>query len=111
MQFNIGDRVVLRKSALSTPYIANRLSYTNMYEGKRGVVIAIAETGKYAVQFDDIVFTRPNGIISSHDNACHGRGKQQHCWYIKGVDLIEERLWNRIQSSCNPDENLLLLLL
>ena len=82
-KFNIGDRVSLREEALSLSYIACRSFYTNMYAGKKGKVIGYtSETNKVAVEFDDIVFTRPDGRVSSHDNGCHGKGKKRFCWYI-----------------------------
>ena len=81
-RLKIGDRVALAESALSIGYIRARSFYTNMYEGKLGTVIRIAGTGKIGVQFDDIVFTRPQGIKSSHDNGCHGAGRERYCWYI-----------------------------
>lgn len=91
-KFNIGDRVSLREEALSLSYIAGKSFYTNMYAGKKGKVIGYTtETHKVAVEFDDIVFTRPYGVVSSHDNGCHGRGKQRFCWYIteECLDLEE----------------------
>lgn len=81
MVFKIGDRVSLKKSALSISYIVGRHWYTNMYEGKQGKVIAI--TGdKLGIEFDDIVFTNHKDRQSSHDNGCHGRGKLHYSWYI-----------------------------
>jgi hypothetical protein len=81
--YKVGDRVALEKSALSLPYISSREFYTNMYEGKKGTVIGYTGNGsKVAIQFDDVVFTRPDNQISSHDNGCHGKGKRKYSWYI-----------------------------
>jgi hypothetical protein len=81
MRYQVGDRVSLKKSALSLSYVVCRGFYTNMYEGKTGTVIGFAEsTGKLAIEFDDIVFI--GGQRSSHDNGCHGKGKLHYCWYI-----------------------------
>ena len=103
--FEIGSRVSLSREALNISYIKGRHFYTNMYEGKKGKVIGFtADNTKLAIEFDDIVFTRPDGRESSHDNGCHGRGKKHYCWYIppEFVDLIEE--------DTNDDSDLLLLL-
>ena len=91
--FGIGSRVSLAAEALNLSYIKGRSFYTNMYEGKKGKVIGFtADLSKLAIEFDDVVFTRPNGQTSSHDNGCHGKGKKQYCWYIPPnlVDLLEE---------------------
>ena len=113
MSLQINDRVSLKESALSLSYIAGRRWYTNMYEGKQGKVIGFTANGeKLAIQFDDIVFTRPDGKISSHDNGCHGRGKKGFCWYIPAEHLNTIGTcigfdWDLL----SPDsENLLLLL-
>ena len=103
--FEIGSRVSLSREALNISYIKGRHFYTNMYEGKKGKVIGLtADSSKLAIEFDDIVFTRPDGRESSHDNGCHGRGKKHYCWYIphEFVDLIKEDTDN--------DSDLLLLL-
>jgi hypothetical protein len=81
-KYGIGDRVSLDKRALSISYIQARQFYTNMYEGKSGTILGYSETGKAAVEFDDIVFTRPENKISSHDHGCHGKGKRKYSWYI-----------------------------
>jgi len=87
--FNIGDRVSLNEEALFLGYIASRKFYTNMYAGKKGTIIGFTQDlNKIAVEFDDIVFTRPDGKVSSHDNGCHGRGKQRFCWYIP-IDYLD----------------------
>ena len=98
--YKVGDRVALKKGALSLPYISSREFYTNMYEGKKGTVIGFTGGGNYtpishkvAIQFDDVVFTRPDGQVSSHDNGCHGKGKIKYSWYIPAVyikPLIED---------------------
>lgn len=91
--FGIGSRVSLAAEALNLSYIKGRSFYTNMYEGKKGKVIGFtADLTKLAIEFDDVVFTRPNGQTSSHDNGCHGKGKKHYCWYIPPnlVDLIGE---------------------
>ena len=103
--YEIGSRVSLSREALNISYIKGRHFYTNMYEGKKGKVIGLtADSSKLAIEFDDIVFTKPNGRDSSHNNGCHGRGKKDYCWYIPSeyVDLIEE--------DTNDDSDLLLLL-
>ncbi len=104
MEYAIGDRVSLKKEALSLSYVMSRKSYTNMYEGKKGTVIGYSSTGKVAVQFDDIVFDKAISediqIISSHDNGCHGKGKIHYCWYVPDVFL----------SPLNDNFELLLLL-
>ncbi len=92
--YNVGDRVRLNSRALSASYIAGRRFYTHMYEGKTGTVICVtADGGKLGVEFDDVVFTMPEGQRSSHDNGCHGRGKDHYCWYIfpEGLEPIEEQ--------------------
>lgn len=101
----LNDRVSLKKEALSLSYVVGRRFYTNMYEGKTGKVIGFTDSGKIAIQFDDIVFTRPDGIRSSHDNGCHGRGRIGYCWYIPSycLELISEE-------NTTIDNNLLLLL-
>lgn len=81
MKFDKGERVSLKKGALSVSYIACRSFYTNMYEGKKGKVLGYSETGKVAVEFEDIVFT-DRSRRSSHDNGCHNKGKIHFCWYI-----------------------------
>ena len=108
MTFKVGDRVSLKKSALSISYIAGRHWYTNMYEGKQGKIIGFtANTGyngtsnKVAIEFDDVVFTRPDGKKSSHDNGCHGKGRVQYCWYIP-AECIES-------AEISEDDMLLLL--
>jgi hypothetical protein len=98
--YKVGDRVALEKGALSLSYIAGRQFYTNMYEGKKGTVIGFTGgdncasiSNKVAIQFDDVVFTRPDGQISSHDNGCHGKGKRKYSWYVPGAfikPLVEE---------------------
>lgn len=106
MNFKIGDRVSLRKEALSLSYIAARSWYTDMSEGKTGRVIGFtqANTGKpmkLAIEFDTRVFTSKEKR-SKHDNGCHNRGKLHYCWYIppECVDILSEV----------PIESLLLLL-
>ena len=98
--YKVGDRVALEKGALSLSYIKSREFYTNMYEGKKGTVIGFTGRDTYeplstkvAIQFDDVVFTRPDGQISSHDNGCHGKGKRKYSWYIPEAfikPLVEE---------------------
>jgi len=103
--FEIGSRVSLTAEALNLSYIKGRSFYTNMYQGKKGMIIGYtADLTKLAIQFDDVVFTKPNGQDSSHNNGCHGKGKKDYCWYIPPnlVDLIEE------EGTTDPD--LLLLL-
>jgi hypothetical protein len=79
----IGDRVSLTKEALSLSYVKGRHWYTDVYEGKTGTIIGYtADCSKLAIQFDEKIFTRPNGQISSHDNGCHGKGKRQYSWYF-----------------------------
>jgi hypothetical protein len=94
----IGSRVSLKKETLDLSYLKGRHWYTNMYEGKKGRVIGFTAENSYAplsnkvaIEFDDVVFTRPDGQISSHDNGCHGKGKKQYCWYIPAscLNLIE----------------------
>jgi hypothetical protein len=100
-EYKVGDRVKLKKLALSISYIAGRHFYTNMYEGKTGTVIGYTqETGKLAIEFDDIVFTSTERK-SSHNNGCHGRGKIDYCWYLPAEERFLEV----------EDNNLLLLLL
>jgi hypothetical protein len=82
MLYKAGDRVRLNSLALSLSYIVSRNSYTNMYEGKLGTVLGYAATGKVAIEFDDIVFTKYTQMLSSHDNGCHGKGKLHYCWYL-----------------------------
>lgn len=89
----IGDRVSLTEDALSLPYVKGRRWYTDVYAGKKGTIIGFtANSSKLAIEFDEIIFTRPDGKISSHDNGCHGRGKSKYCWYIplSCVTLINE---------------------
>lgn len=100
--FKIGDRVSLRESALSLPYVIGRRTYTNMYAGKTGTIIGVtADRSKLAIEFDDVVFTNHTDRWSTHDNGCHGKGKLHYCWYIPFgcLDIIED----------NTDELLLLL--
>jgi hypothetical protein len=107
--FEIGSRVSLKAEALNLSYIAGRRWYTNMYEGKQGKVIGFtANNTKLAIQFDDVVFTRPDGQISSHDNGCHGKGKKGFCWYVPAEYLDLEGFNSNTLSTNN--ENLLLLL-
>lgn len=85
----IGMRIKLNANINSVPYIVSRSWYTNMYIGKRGTIIGFADTGKIAIQFDDIVFTKYKEKMSSHDNGCHGKGKLHYCWYIP-LSCIEQ---------------------
>ena len=89
MKFNVNDRVSLKKGALSLSYIASRAFYTNMYENKKGRVLGYSQSGKVAVEFDDIVFTDTNRL-SSHNNGCHNAGKLHYCWYIPEEYLASE---------------------
>lgn len=103
-RYEKGDRVSLKQEALSLSYIAGRLTYTNMYEGKVGTVLGYSQTGKVAVEFDDLAFTTPGGIRSSHDNGCHGKGRVGYSWYIP------EECLNFISSEPIYSKELLLLL-
>jgi ribosomal protein L21E len=101
-EYNIGDRVKLKKAALSISYIAGRHFYTNMYEGKTGTVIGYTQNeDKVAIEFDDVVFTS-TVRKSSHNNGCHGKGKIDYCWYIPADERFLEE---------DDNQSLLLLLL
>lgn len=102
-RFKIGDRVVLKESALSLPYVVARRCYTSMYKGKAGRVIGYAITGKVAIEFDERVFLSDT-ITSSHDTGCHNKGKKHYCWYIPEVCISLE------ETVTNNESNLLLLL-
>lgn len=100
-----GDLVSLKKEALELSYVKCRKEYTNIYEGKSGVVIGIAGTGKVAVQFDERCFTS-NTVVSSHDNGCHGKGRIHYCWYFPEGCLKYETLTkdnNNIKSLSDLD--------
>jgi len=76
-------RVRLLKSALSVSYIRTRLGYMNLKEGMLGNILGVTQSGdKYAIEFDEEVFTNYNNKLSSFDNGCHGKGKRHHCIYI-----------------------------
>jgi len=105
-EIKIGSRVKLKRSALDVNYIKKRKAYTDMYTGKTGKVLGFtAVKDKLAIQFDDIVFTDTDTIVSSHNNGCHGKGKFDYCWYvpIEHVELIDE-------SNTNEEKSILLLL-
>lgn len=107
-KIKIGDRVALNEAALLLSYVIGRKFYTNVYKGKTGTIIGFtADSSKLAIQFDEKVFTRPDGVISSHDNGCHGKGKKQYCWYFPENCVIKIPV-NTINTIIN--NNLLLLL-
>jgi hypothetical protein len=83
MLLEIGTRVVANERVKTIGYLAARSSYTNLYEGKVGTIIKYTSAqDKYGVQFDEEVFTDYRRRRSSHDNGCHGAGKDHHCIYL-----------------------------
>lgn len=101
--WKIGDRVALKESALSLPYVICRRWYTDMYAGKKGRIIGWTAKGdKLAIEFDEPVFTDMYRR-SKHDTGCHGKGKLHYCWYIP-MECVEKDRYVNIVNNSTPVE-------
>ena len=91
-KFKVGDRVVTKNTILFSSYVnkAVKQKHVKMSEGATGTVICIAATGKLGIQFDNKIWKTPH----VHNNACHGRGIIDYCWYIHEHHISQIQSFN-----------------
>ena len=76
----IGRRVVAQPTALHMPWA----SECSLKPGMIGTIITVTQDGqKVGVEFDSRIWYKEN----KYNNGCYGKGKTDHCIYLRGQCL------------------------
>ena len=80
-----GARVFLKEEALRLPYMSD---CNNLSKGMKGTIVGMTSSeDKYAIEFDEPIFTGMYKNTSYYNSGCHGKGKMDHCAYIP-IDMV-----------------------